>query len=90
MAETMEERVTRLLLDYARSVPAERPFPAGLSIRKDLEVESLALVSVAIRLGDELNADVIEAGVELGSLDTVGDLIAIGRGLVQQPEAPRA
>jgi acyl carrier protein len=84
MTETMEERVTRLLLDYARIVPAERPFPASLSIRKDLEVESLALVSVAIRLGDELNADVIDAGVELGSLDTVGDLVAIGRRLVPQ------
>jgi hypothetical protein len=78
------------LLDYARIVPAARPFPPDLSIRKDLEVESLALVSVAIRLGDELNADVIEAGIELGTLDTVGDLVAVGRGLVHRSDMPGA
>jgi acyl carrier protein len=81
MAETMEERITRLLLDHAQNVPAERPFPLGLSIRKDLAVESLSLVTVTLNLGEELGIDVVEAGIELGGLDTVGDLVAVGNGL---------
>jgi len=87
MTETMEERITRLLLDHAQNVPQERPFPLGLSIRKDLAVESLSLVTVTLNLGEELGVDVVEAGIELGGLDTVGDLVAIGRGLAQRPEA---
>ena len=81
MRETVEDRITRLLLEHAQNVPGTRPFPLGLSIRKDLAVESLSLVSVAVKLGDELGVDVIEAGVELGTLETVGDLVAIARRL---------
>ena len=73
MRETMEERITRLLLEHAQNVPDVRPFPLGLSIRKDLAVESLSLVSVTVKLGDELGVDVLEAGIELGTLETVGD-----------------
>jgi acyl carrier protein len=82
MSETTEEQITRLLVDYALNVPAERPFPPGLSIRKDLAVESLSLVSVTVKLGEELGVDVLEAGIELGNLDTVGDLVAVARGLL--------
>ena len=81
MRERVEDRITRLLLEHAQNVPDTRPFPLGLSIRKDLAVESLSLVSVALKLGDELGVDVIEAGVELGTLETVGDLVAIARRL---------
>ena len=48
MPETMDARITRLLLEHAQNVPAQRPFPLGLSIRKDLAVESLSLVSVTL------------------------------------------
>jgi hypothetical protein len=84
MAESMEERVTRLLLDHAQNVPAERPFPSNLSIRKDLAVESLSLVAVALALGAELDVDIVESGIELGGLDTVGDLVVVGRGLMER------
>src|SRR5262249_11705398 len=84
MRETLEEQITRLLLDHAQNVPAERPFPLGLSIRKDLAVESLSLVSVTVKLGDELGVDVLEAGIELGTLETVGDLVGIARGLASR------
>ena len=83
MSETMEERITRLLLEHAQNVPPERPFPLGLSIRKDLAVESLSLVSVTIALGEELGVDVVELGIDLGGLDTVGDMVAFGRSLTQ-------
>jgi acyl carrier protein len=84
MSESMEERVTRLLLEHAQNVPEERPLPLGLSIRRDLAVESLSLVSVTITLGDELGVDVIDAGIELGNLETVGDLVGLGHGLVSR------
>jgi hypothetical protein len=82
MSESMPDRVTRLLLNHAQSVPAERPFPLGLSIRNELAVESLSLVSVLVDLGAELEVDVTESGLDLGRIQTVGDLIAIGDELV--------
>jgi acyl carrier protein len=89
MAETMEERVTRLLLEHAQNVPAERPFPARLSIRKDLAVESLSLVAVTLALGDELNVDVTEVNIDFGGIETVGDLVNVARALAQSPASPQ-
>lgn len=89
MVETMEERVTRLLLEHAQNIPVERPFPLSLSIRKDLAVESLSLVAVTLSLGEELEIDVTEAGIELGGLDTVGDLVLIARELAKTSPNPK-
>jgi acyl carrier protein len=79
--ETMPDRVTRLLLQHAQTVPGERPLPPALSIRNELAVESLSLVSVLVDLGAELDVDVTESGVELSRIQTVGDLIAVGNEL---------
>jgi acyl carrier protein len=87
MSETMEERITRLLLEHAQNVPPERPLPSRLSIRRDLAVESLSLVTVTITLGEELGVDVVELGIELGGLDTVGDMVAFGRSLATRAVA---
>jgi acyl carrier protein len=76
--ESMESCVTRLVLEYAQSIPAARPLDLGLSLRKDLAIESLSLVSLTLRLGDELGVDVVELGLELGKLETLGDLIKVG------------
>lgn len=81
MVESMPERVTRLLLQHAQTVPVERPLPAALSIRTELAVESLSLVSVLVDLGAELEVDVTESGVELSRIETVGDLITVGNEL---------
>ncbi len=90
MPDTVETLVTELLLEHAQNVPSQRPFPGALSIRKDLAVESLSLVAVTLRLGEELNVDVLEAGIDFGGLDTVGDLVTIARGLVQRAQQPIA
>jgi hypothetical protein len=87
--ETMPDRVTRLLLQHAQSVPVARPLPAALSIRNELAVESLSLVSVLVDLGAELEVDVTESGVELSRIQTVGDLIAVGNELLAQSPAGR-
>lgn len=78
-AESLEERITRLLVEYAQSIPDERPLDPALSLRKDLAIESLSLVSLTLRLGDELAVDVVEMGLELGKLETFGDLVRVGR-----------
>ena len=75
--ETAEARVERLVLEYAQSVPARRPLEAGLSLRDDLAIESLSLVSLAVRLGDELGVDVVDMGLELGDVKTLGDLVKV-------------
>jgi len=80
----VESCVERLVLEYAQSVPSERPLRPSLSLRNDLAIESLALVSLALRLGGELGVDIVEQGVELGRLSTLGDLLDAARTLTEQ------
>jgi hypothetical protein len=75
--ETTEARVERLVLEYAQTVPSVRPLDAKLSLRDDLAIESLSLVSLTLRIGDEIGVDVMEVGVELGMVKTVGDLVRV-------------
>jgi acyl carrier protein len=82
--ESMEIRVERLVLEYAQSVPERRPLHAGLSLQSDLAIESLSLVSLALRLGGEFGVDVVDMGLELGELKTFGDLVKVARTLKQQ------
>jgi acyl carrier protein len=76
----LDERVTRLVAEYAQSRP-EGPLHPRLTLRGDLAIDSLALVSMTIRLGEEFGVDIVESGVELGQLETVGDLAAIAQKL---------
>lgn len=82
--ETLEAFVERLVLEYAQSVPPGRPLDVQLSLRNDLAIESLSLVSLALRLGGELGVDVVDQGLELRNLATVGDLMEVARTLKQQ------
>ena len=75
--ESAQSRVERLVLEYAQSVPAVRPLDARLSLRNDLAIESMSLVSLTLRLGDELGVDVVELGLELGDVKTLGDLVGV-------------
>jgi len=81
---TLETFVERLVLEYAQSVPAGRPLDTRLSLRNDFAIESLSLVSLALRLGGELGVDVVERGLELQDLKTLGDVIELARTLKQQ------
>ena len=82
--ETTEDCVERLVIEYAQSVPASRPLDVRLSLQNDLAIESLSLVSLALRLGTEFGVDVVDAGLELGELKTVGDLLKVARTLKVQ------
>ncbi len=82
--ETTEQYVERLVLEYAQSVPQGRPLDPRLSLHDDLAIESLSLVSLALRLGGDLGVDVVDAGLELGELKTLGDLVNVARTLKHQ------
>lgn len=88
LEESAEDRVERLVLEYAQSVPSQRPLDGALSLREDLAIESLSLVSLTLRLGDELGVDVVEMGLELGKLQTLSDLVSVARSLSRLKEQP--
>lgn len=79
--------VSGILLDYAQVSNRPLPLSPSLSLRDDLAIESLSLVSVVLRLGDEFEVDVVEMGFEMRTLETVGSLIELARTL-QNSEAP--
>jgi acyl carrier protein len=84
---SLAAKVNRLIIEYAQTVPAgasSTSLDHRLTLRGDLAIDSLALVSLTIRLGEELNVDVVESGLEFGQLQTVGDLLAIAEKLQQR------
>jgi hypothetical protein len=82
---TIEDRITALLLEYVQTAPAG-PLDPSLSLREDLAIESLSLVALTLRVGDALNVDLTQAGIELGGLHTVSDLFQLGRRLEQEAQ----
>jgi acyl carrier protein len=76
----VDARVTALVLEYAQTPPTG-PLDPRASLRRDLGVDSLSLVSVAVALGDELGIDLVEWGADLSKLETLGDLVALGHEL---------
>jgi acyl carrier protein len=78
--EAPEARVERLVCEYAQNPPA-LPLDGALSLREDLAIESLSLVSLTVRLGDELGVDILDAELELGDVKTVADLVGVAKKL---------
>jgi len=75
--------VSDLLVEYAaEGARRPRPLDPELSLREELGIDSLSLVSVMVRLGEAFGVYDLEAwGAELGKLRTVGDVIDFGRAL---------
>ena len=87
-SESLEARVERLVLEYAQSLPAGRPLDPRLSLREDLVIESLSLVSLTLQLGDELGVNVMDSGIEFGRVKTLGDLFSMARTLSHTSQEP--
>jgi acyl carrier protein len=68
------DRLESVLADYVPVMPTNRPLDEGLSLRQDLAVDSLALVSILIRIGDDFGIDMADQEFDLAGLETVGDL----------------
>lgn len=80
MSVDIEPKINALVLEYAQTPPTG-PLDPKASLRRDLGVDSLSLVSVAVAIGDELGIDLVEHGADLSKLETLGDLVALGREL---------
>jgi acyl carrier protein len=78
---TIEDRITDILLEYAAAAPSARPLDPALSLRDDLAIESLSLVALTLRVGDLIDVDLVQSGIELSGLHTVGDLFQMARRL---------
>jgi acyl carrier protein len=78
--------VERLVLEYAQNTPPKLPLNPALSLQGDLAIESLSLVSLTVRLGDELGVDVSALDLEIDKLRTVGDLVSVAKQLSQTAE----
>ena len=76
----VDAQVAALVLEYAQTPPAGALDPAA-SLRDDLGVDSLSLVSVVVALGDRFGIDLVAWGADLSRLDTLADLMALGRAL---------
>jgi acyl carrier protein len=79
-ADALATWVHGLLGEYAQKTLSP-PLDSRLSLRDDLAIESLSLVSLVVRLGDELGVDAADDALELEGLTTVGDLLAMARRL---------
>jgi acyl carrier protein len=79
----VESMITDLVLEYALHAPPERPLRAELSLRDEIGLDSFSLVSVMLRLGEELKVDLAEEasrlGIDLQQIATFGDLVRLGR-----------
>lgn len=81
IALLMEERIHSILAEYAGAEAVALPLVRSLQLRADLGIESFSLVSIVVRLSDDLGIDPARAELELQRLETVGDLIALGETL---------
>ena len=83
--QSVESMITDLILEYALSAPADRPLRAEFSLRDDIGLDSFSLVSVILRLGEELNVDLMEEstrlGIDLQSIATFGDLVRLSQAI---------
>jgi acyl carrier protein len=78
--ESMQAHVERLVREYSDGVPSGA-LSMALSLRDDLAIESLSLVSLAVRLGADLGVDIADVGLELGGVKTVGDLVSVAESI---------
>ena len=84
----IDARVAALVLEYSQNPPNGSLDPKA-SLRRDLGVDSLSLVSVAVALGDELGVDLVEWGADLGKVVTFADLVALAHALARASPSTR-
>ena len=74
-------RITAIVVEYAIQAPPDRPLRSEFTLRDQIGLDSFALVSVVLRLGEELDVDLVEEssrlGMELHQIATFGDLVRL-------------
>ena len=74
---SIEYRISTILAKFVQTTSQNFPYEDSLSLRDSLGLESLALVSVILGIGDEFEVDVTDFAMELNSIATVGDLYSL-------------
>ena len=82
MEPSLEDRVSEILIEYARTAPKTVPLTSEVSLRDDLAIESLSLVSVVLRFEDDFGLEIVDSAPDLNSLRTVGDVVNLVRTLL--------
>jgi len=77
----IEECMNEIVKEFAQIPMCTNPLKHTLSLRNDLGIESLSLISVILRLGEALQIDIGESGLQLHSVETFADLLALGKSL---------
>ena len=86
-SEPAEAWVERLVREFSpRAVPSGGLHPR-MSLRDDLAIESLSLVSLAVELSAQVGIDVADVDLELGDVKTVGDLVKVAETIREMKNA---
>ena len=87
--QEIESKITSLVLEYAIHAPPDRPLRPEFTLRDEIGLDSFALVSLMLRLGDEFDVDFVEESARLGiglhEISTFGDLVRLGRAATDLP-----
>jgi acyl carrier protein len=83
--QEIHDCIRGILVDYCE-LNASAPLDLSLSIREDLAIDSLTFVSIILRLEDALKVDLLESGIELHTISTIGDLVRAGQSLQQSSQ----
>jgi acyl carrier protein len=86
-ARELDELVLRLTREIVPWRAARRKLTAD-AILDDLGIDSLGKFMLAFRLADELGLDLEEQEVDLGSIETIGDIQLVVGDLVRHGETP--
>jgi acyl carrier protein len=85
----LASRITTIVLEYAIQAPPDRPLRSEFRLRDQIGLDSFALVSLMLRLGEEFDVDLVEEssrlGMELHQIATFGDLVRLGVAVSSTP-----
>src|SRR5689334_15679614 len=76
-----EDRVQWLIRDAA-GLAAREPLRAETLLHADLGIESLQLALLMFRFEDEFGIDLAAAGIDIGVIQTVGDVLRTAKELL--------
>jgi acyl carrier protein len=79
--EATEAWVERLVREFSPQAVPAGGLHSKMSLREDLAIESLSLVSLAVELGAQVGVDVADIELELGDVKTIGDLVKVADAL---------
>jgi acyl carrier protein len=74
MSETLDQRLEGLLREVMPRKLHKLELHAPMSLRGELGIDSIGLMSLALRLEEEFQLDVIAHADEIGNVNTIGDV----------------